>query len=349
MKKILCLLIFFAFYSFVFAQNQNNSPSKVLNQQDSVKTLRSDLNTLKYEFEVVKRDKLNYEIEKNILKDSFSNHMQVINIVLATLLLFFSIIGAIFGYVGFKNISHIRRKFESELNSLLKLKSTYENRFKDLDSGEKAFNERMIEIEKINLTQSKKIRILELKNNIREAMKDKNYNHALNLIEVGLEEEPDDYNLNAMKSDSYSVLKNYRKALNSTLKALRIAETSKKEMILVNVYNLLEFSLMLKDISFYEKYKQKYIEYLKYETINVYFEGLVLFIKDERENMINIIIDYFNTSPKLIIFPGWSFCAGQSFINKNKENSCYDTFYEYIEILCKKKGIEDFIENHGKN
>jgi len=315
--------------------------------QDSIGNISSEINNLRYEFEAIKRDKLNYNIEKDLLKESFSSNLQVINIVIASILLFFSIFGGIFGYVGFKNILETKKKFDRELEALSKLRISYDKRFGALVSREKVFNERMDEIERTNVTQSKKIRILELKNFIKEAIKNKNYNHAIGLINIGLEEEPNDYNLNAMKSDCYMYLKNYRMALSSTLKALSIAKDSKNEMILVTVYNSLEFSLFIEDIQLFEKQKQKNIEYLKYNTINVYLDGIALFIKNDIKSLTKLLIEFLRTNPKFLVFPGWSFDAGRYFVNKVEQNDCSKIICEFIDTVCNKMKIEDFVEKYG--
>ena len=346
MKKILIITFLILFVSTLHSQNKVKDTNEL---QDSIRSISSEVNNLRYEFEVIKRDKLNYTIEKNLLKESFSSNLQVINIVIAAILLFFSIFGGIFGYVGFKNIIETKKKFESELDVLSKLRITYEKRFGALIPREKVFNDRMSEIEKINATQSKKIRILELKNSIKEAQRDKNYQHAISLINIGLEEEPNDYNLNAMKSDCYMYLENYRMAINSTLKALRIAEKSRKHMILANVYNLLEFSLLIKDIPLFEKHKQKYIEHLKYDTINVYLETMVFFIKNELEKIIKTLIEYLNTNPKMMAFPGWTFSAGRNFISKDKDNVCFEISNDFIDTIHNKMSIESFIDKYNKN
>lgn len=328
---------------------QNNRVKTPIELQDSIRNISSEINILRYEFEVIKRDKLNYNIEKELLKESFSSNLQVINIVIASILLFFSIFGGIFGYVGFKNILETKKKFDSELDALSKLRISYDKRFGALVSREKVFNDRMVEIERTNATQSKKIRILELKNSIKEAQKNKNYNHAIGLINIGLEEEPNDYNLNAMKSDCYMLLKNYRMALSSTLKALNIAKDSKNEMILVNVYNSLEFSLFIEDIPLFEKQKQKHIEYLKYDTINVYLDGMALFLKNEIYSLTKLLTEYISANPKLLVFPGWSFGSGREFLNKIPKNDCLEIFGDFIDTICNKMKADSFIEKYGNN
>lgn len=345
MKKTLIITLLILCISTLNAQNKVKATNEL---QDSIKRITSEINNLRYEFEVIRRDKLNYNIEKDLLKESFSSNLQIINIVIAAILLFFAIFGGIFGYVGFKNILETKKKFESELDALIKLRTSYEKRFGALVAREKVFDSRMTEIEKTNETQTKKIRILELKNSIKEAQKNKNYHHAIALINIGLEEAPDDYNLNALKSDCYMYLKNYRKAIISNLNALKIAETSKKEMILINVYNLLEFTIFVKDIPLYEKYKQQYIEHLKYNTLNVYLEAMSLFVKNNLKDLTKKLIEFFNSNPKIFVFPGWTFEGGKDFIEKNRENDCFEIINDFVDVIGKKMDNKDFIEKYNK-
>ena len=124
MRKLAIIIVLMLNIFVANAQIKSSNNKVDLNQSlvDSIKKVQSNIKILQYELDAVKRDKLNYEIEKEILKNSFSDNMQILNVILAALLLFFSIIGGLFGYLGFKNITETKNKFSDELNSLINLK-----------------------------------------------------------------------------------------------------------------------------------------------------------------------------------------------------------------------------------
>ena len=348
MRKLAIIIVLMLNIFVANAQIKSSNNKVDLNQSlvDSIKKVQSNIKILQYELDAVKRDKLNYEIEKEILKNSFSDNMQILNVILAALLLFFSIIGGLFGYLGFKNITETKNKFSDELNSLINLKNSYTKRFSGLISREKEFIQRMNEIEEINSVQSKKIRMLELKNKLREIMKNKNYKQALSLIEIGLEDEENEYHLNFTKSIALARLRKYTEAAEISLKTLEIARETEKDSSIFIAHNLLEFTLFSKNIKNYNKYKKEYSEYLRYQTIVIYFEALTFYIKKDETKLKGILIKYLESSPKIFVFPGWSFEDSITFIENNPENSCNDIMLDFIATLNKKTTLDEFIKRY---
>lgn len=316
---------------------------------DSLAKIKSEISVLKYELETIKRDKLNYEIEKGLLKSSFSSNLQVLNIFLTALLLFFTIVGGFLGYIGFKNISEVKSNYNIELDKLSKLRESYEKRFKGFQSREKVFQERMEEIESINATQSKKIRILEVKNSIIESLKNKNYSHSFKLANIALDESPEDYELNAYKSYALVRMKKYEEAVVANLKALELAKEQRKDMITNNMYNVLEFELFAGKIEMHKKHRIDYSDHLRYSTLNKYFDALCLFMENKVDDLKIHFLDYFKSEPKMVAFPSWSFEDLKVFINDNKKKPGYDLFLDFIKIIYEEMKFDEFIEKYDKN
>lgn len=348
MKKLLIILLILSSFALI-AKEQNTNLTDLDNikiLKDSIREISSEINILRYEFDVIKRDKINYEIEKNILKESFNENMQTLNIILTGLLLFFTIIGGLVGYFGFKNLKDLKVKFEDDLTKLRSLTSTYEKRFNGLINREKIFKEKMEKIEETNLIQTKRIRILEIKNNVDEAIKRKNYNYALDLIKIGLDDDPDDYSLHAYRAQCFSDLRNIQGALDENLVTLELAKKSNSHLILNNIYNVLECMLLLNKSDDYERYKLQYESYLKYKTINTYFEGLKLFNQKDLTGLKGLLTDYFLTTEKDVVFPGWRFDDVLWYINKNSSNPCYDLINDYFNVILKKINKDTFLEKY---
>ena len=99
---ITILLASFFASSTTFSQKKGtlNVPEKLARIEESISEIR--------------RDQLNYRIERDLLKEAFSSNYQTINIVIAIILGVFSVIG----FLGIRDIGTIRRQYFNELNKL---------------------------------------------------------------------------------------------------------------------------------------------------------------------------------------------------------------------------------------
>ena len=74
-------------YSLLFSLNAQKADSSA-NEK-----LENELKKLSDQVTEVRRDQLNYQIEKDLLKETYSSNMDTINIVIAIILAIFGIIG----------------------------------------------------------------------------------------------------------------------------------------------------------------------------------------------------------------------------------------------------------------
>ena len=116
----------------------------------------------------IRRDELNYRVEKDMLKENFATNYQTILIVTGFISAMFTVL-SIFGVKGIKEIQNECEKIQNasrkELNDLKSIKDKLE-----------------AEIEKISLastTQASQIKLLELNDKAREHFEHKRYDAAL--------------------------------------------------------------------------------------------------------------------------------------------------------------------------
>ena len=104
---------------------------QVKGQSDSIKTnnnsFKSEVNNLKHEIEILKRDQLNYQIEKDLLKDAYSNNYDKLNLFITGILLLFGF----FGVLGIRDINSIKKEHKDELEKLKSLQVDLESKSKD--------------------------------------------------------------------------------------------------------------------------------------------------------------------------------------------------------------------------
>ena len=135
----------------------------------------------------VRRDQLNYRIEKDLLKDAFSSNYQTINIVLAMVLGVFSIVG----FLGIRDIGAIKKEYLAELERVNSLRKDLELKVKQIGEQQDKVQSDYLEIIKTNDEQSRRIKVLELQEKISSLMQTNNYRRALEYVAVALALDPD--------------------------------------------------------------------------------------------------------------------------------------------------------------
>ena len=159
-------------------------------QTDTIKLnmLQERVATLSNKVDEVKRDQNNYSIEKDLLKETYSNNFDRINLVLTALLGIF----AVLTFFGIRDINSIKKEYKEELEKLRNLQLDIEAKSREFDLSKKKYDEEITLILKQNEEQNKKIKILEIKDKIASLFKEKQYGSALEFCAVALELSPDD-------------------------------------------------------------------------------------------------------------------------------------------------------------
>ena len=165
------------------------NPSVVIGKQDNmeekIEKLQKNIKQISQSIDEVRRDQLNYRLEKNLLKEAYSSNLETINIIIILILGAFAIIG----YLGVKGISTIKSDFKNELEKLEKLRMQFEGRIKEVDAqleGAKQTKEKLEGLAAVNVEQDKRLQILEIQEKASSFINGKNYVRALEYIKVGL-------------------------------------------------------------------------------------------------------------------------------------------------------------------
>ena len=106
-----------------------SSPEKDIKDTNVVlQKIELSLQKAETEISYIKTNQLNYQIEKNLLKEAYSSNLETLNIILAIILGALTIIGFIIGFIGFKDIREIKENFKIELNNLQELHKQFESK-----------------------------------------------------------------------------------------------------------------------------------------------------------------------------------------------------------------------------
>jgi tetratricopeptide (TPR) repeat protein len=136
----------------------------------------------------VEASQLNYKIEKDLLKETYSNNYERINLFVTILLGFI----AVLGYLGIKDIGAVKDKYYQELAELKSIKAKFDIKANEFDTEKQKIEDELKAIIKENQDQNRKFKFIELKEKMSSLYKDKNLSMALEFATAALEINPDD-------------------------------------------------------------------------------------------------------------------------------------------------------------
>lgn len=293
--NMLCLLIFFCAF---LSSNRSDAENKKENALEN-NIFHEKVNKLSDEVKEIRRDQLNYKIEKDLLKEtyaanyqtlkeSFASNYQTISIIIALIMAFITIIGTILGYIGFNGISNIKKEYENELQKLRDIKEGFESKLKELVSTQLEVKGKLESVSSINEEQNKKIQLLELKEKANSYIRNKDYQRAIEYIDIGVDISPNDVELLILKSGCLSRLAkvNYPESIAINKKILSIDPNNK-----LAINNLAELFLFEEKFDSYEELIKDEKAYFVSDSdaLMIYLESLKSYMKNEGANLISLI------------------------------------------------------------
>ncbi|MCK0161669.1 tetratricopeptide repeat protein [Muricauda sp. F6463D] len=198
--KIQLTIILIFLTTFLFSQNDSIKIVKLENQ----------VSLLENKIEQVTTNQLNYKIEKDLLKETYSNNYSRIQTIITLILGLISVLG----FLGINSIVKTKKEYEKELKEFAGLKTKFENDYNDLKDYQKSFDKQINEINSLNQEQDKKLKILDVKEKANTNISNGNYLQALEYITIGLELEPKDNDLRHLKALAYFRMQQYEDAIN---------------------------------------------------------------------------------------------------------------------------------------
>lgn len=145
-----------------------------------------EISSLRHQLAIVQRDQLNYQIEKDLLKEAYSSNLQSVNLVITIVFGIF----AVLGYAGMRSIKEIRSDYRAELERLRELKGSFESELDSLRAKQRDFELRVTELAKINDAQDRRLKVMEIVEKAGSLINSRNYSWALEHISVGLALDP---------------------------------------------------------------------------------------------------------------------------------------------------------------
>jgi tetratricopeptide (TPR) repeat protein len=225
MRGVFLILIFFFFSKYAKADTL---------------TVNRKIDDLEFRLRRFENNELNYKLEKDLLKETYSNNYERINLVITVAL---GVIG-ILGYLGIRDISSIKKEYEKELNNLRQIQGQFKTKSEELDKDKKKLEDDLKAIIKENEEQSRRIKFIELKEKIHSLIKDDKLTSALEFSNAALDLSKNDIDVLNLKGTILSRLNQFNEAVETFQRALIENPTNTK-----TIFNAAECFYFGKDIT----------------------------------------------------------------------------------------------------
>ena len=256
--------------------------------KDSINTVNNDRQTfekIQDDIKEIRRDQLNYKIEKDLLKETYSSNYATVQIIISLILGLF----AILGYLGFKEINSLKKQYDSELTKIKELRYDFEAKRKELTESQEKVKVQLTSIDTLNEEQSRKIKILEIKEKASSWFSRKGYQRALDYIAIGLDIVQEDIELLMLRAMSLLKLRNYAEAIEAHKKVLTIEQANQGI-----IRNLAELYLLVGQIDNYNNIVKDKSELFKSDSDSLltYLEAFKLYLENKFTDLKKIISNF---------------------------------------------------------
>lgn len=329
MNKILFLIILNLAF---FAKAKNNDSLQIQNLNSKVELLENSVKE-------IRRDELNYNIEKNLLKETYANNYERINQVITIIL---GIIGFL-GYLGLRDINSVKKEYNAELERLRGLKSELEQKINAISSTQIKYEKEISEIIKQNDEQNKKIKLLELENIVRKLRVEKKLPSALEECNKALQIDSQNTTFLVQKGLIYTESKSYLEAINTYNKILEIEP--KNEDAVMNIAEVYLFLNREKDSDkIIEENSLTFQDKNGLEALNLFKVVKLINKKDFEELEKEVINQISNLEP----FYNWNLNEVRSYFNTLKldvkPRKLFNAYLNYFDKKINREAALDFIK-----
>ncbi len=275
------------------------------------------LDDLEHIIKQIDANQLNYRIEKDLLKETYSNNYEKVNLVITLIL---GVIGVL-GYLGLKDINSIKKEYEIELSNLRQIQGQFNLKSQEFDSDKKKFDEELKSIIKDNEEQNRKIKFIELKDKVRTLLKDNNLTSALEFANAALNISENDTDLLNQKGRILCRLNQMREAVD----AFTMARNSNPKDT-TTIFNTAECLFFAKDIESAKKVIDEHKSLFESKDngrLLELFKVIDLFFSNKKDELLAIAkgyVDLQNLKTTGKKMPGWDLTEAHFFIHYQPES-----------------------------
>ena len=214
-----------------------------------IKQLHVELKNVRHDVEILRRDQINYKIEKDLLKEAYSSNIQTINLVITIVL---GVLGVL-GYLGIRSVKEIQTDYSVELEKLKTLKTQLESEIESVRSKQKEVEGQVGDLAKTNEEQDRRLKVMELIEKISQLIVSKQWGWALKYVDIALGLDAENTLLLSQKASCHGNQGELMAAIETVKKLLALEPENSSEAM-----NLLEFLALTNQRTEFEEIYSRY-------------------------------------------------------------------------------------------
>jgi tetratricopeptide (TPR) repeat protein len=236
--------------------------------------LKRDIKKNTEDVEILRRDEINYHLEKEVLKETYETTLQKISFTATIVSTAVGIVFAIFGYVGFRTVGKLKDDYLKELQEARTLKSSLEI---EIDALRKKQEQAEADIANLSKAQGTKIELLEIVEKASNLFRNGQYSWAIEHLKAGLDIDSTYYPLLSLYASCEYRQGNFEAAIDIYKKIGKLPE--------LEILNYAELLLLTNRINEYDEFYAKNREVVD----KAHGGNLVQFFNVLREILLNKI------------------------------------------------------------
>jgi len=313
----------------------------------ALKQLTHDVSIIKDSQAELRRDQLNYKIEKEILKESYASSLQTVNMAITFILGLL----AVLGYLGIRDIGSMKKEYSDDLEKLGTLRKQLEERLNKLTLEQQSVREELTSILQVNREQDQRIKLLELQEKAGTLMQQRSFARALDYIDAGLEIDQDNFIL--LNQKALCLLKTGKP--NDAVQAFSelLSANQDHPQLASIVANLAEGYLILYQVDRYELLRAEYAE-----VIASYYEGAAIAFLDSFKatiqadadavrSVLTAFVDKLPSPQQKPWMAGWDFSDSNSIVALSSNESAKKAFAQGVAFFSGAIGSQQLLDNLG--
>jgi tetratricopeptide (TPR) repeat protein len=164
--------------------------------------VQREINRLNDALTEVRRDQLNYKIERDLLKNAYTSSFQTINVVLTMILGAF----AVLGYLGLRGLGTLRGEFQRELEQFRTARSELDRQLATMQRDQSEAKATVDRLSTESQERDRRLRALEIREKAASQMSAGAFGAALDYLAVGLEFLPGDMTMMRQRASCLAML-----------------------------------------------------------------------------------------------------------------------------------------------
>jgi len=282
--------------------------------------------------EDVRRNQIDYRVERDVLKEVYSSNLETINLVITIVLGVVAIVTFLFGFLGVRSITALRDDFRRELGKIEVLRGQFEKKFLEVEKEQEAAKIAFAQLANANEEQDKRLQILELQEKVSALAKQEDFTRALEYLNVGLKLAPNDPALLLQRVNCLSGLLRFAEAVDAAKVILQLDPRAPAALA-----NLMELYLATMDLPAFDELfaANKSLLAEKNPYLVWYLESLRAFRGGDSAGLRALVLDRLarGIPEKVPLLPAWRFKEIRQLLTPLPESPERTLINQLIDVL----------------